>query len=146
MNGEIKLQFKHPNDLIRSINPQMPAEQVVAQIRLFNEMEYNETQAPVVDARRQLLEENGYDSDSWVFYSIADRLGGQSDQDLMEVFAKPFPSEIEFLVIQGAFFGGRIGTPGASGSLKRYRHHPNAFTVFVRVRPKQLVETRCEER
>lgn len=129
-----------PVDLIKSINPDMAAEQAVAQIEEFNRIELNRTKAPVVEARNELLRKAGYDPKDWIYYSNTLRLGDQSNEDMMRSLARPFPEEVEFLIVQGDFIGGVGGIPGVTStwSVVRYKYNPDGFTAFIRVRPKQI--------
>lgn len=133
-------EFKDRLDLIRTINPHMSPEQAVAQVEELNRREFNRTKAPVKEARQQLLKDHGYDPNDWTYYSNTLRFDGQSDEEMMKWLSRNFPEGVEFLVIQGEFVGGVTGRPGIDSSwgVSRYKYHPDGYTAFIRVRPKQL--------
>ena len=133
-------EYEDPLDLIRTINRQMSPEQAVGQVDELNRKEHNRTKTPVEEARRKLLQDHGYDPKDWTYYSNTLRLDGQNDEDMMRSLARNFPEGVEFLVIQGEFIGGVTGRPGIDSSwgVARYKYHPDGYTAFIRVRPKQL--------
>jgi hypothetical protein len=132
--------FENPLDLIRTINRDMSPEQAVAQVEEFYRRESNRTTAPVETARRRLLRDCGYNPQDWTFYSNTSRLDSESDEDMMRRLARNFPEGVEFLVIQGEFIGGVTGKPGIDSSwgVARYKYSPDGYSVFIRVKPKQL--------
>lgn len=131
--------FQDTRDLIRSINPEMSPEQVVAQIKEYNRLESSSTTSPTDHIRREFLKEHGYKPDNWTFYSNSSPFKGQTAEDMLKRLARPFPGEVEFLIIQGSFVGGITGTPGmGSWGAARYKYSDSVYTAFVRVRPKQL--------
>jgi len=126
-----------PIDLIKTINKEMGADQVVENIQLYNELEHNSSQSPTEAARAELLRRSGYDPQDWVFYSnFLPHFGKEqpNEQDL-EMLGRNFPPEVEFLIVQGAVLGGATGTPGqGSWGWARYKYYPKEYSVFVRVK------------
>lgn len=129
-----------PSKLIADIHPGMAAEKVIENICLYHQLMDGPTHLPMQEEREKQLEQSGYIPEDWVYYSNTSPLNGEAMTGTdFESLGRNFPGDVEFLVIQGAWWGGVTWIPGVeSGGASRYRYYPDNFTVYVRVRPKLL--------
>lgn len=130
-----ELDAKMAYSLLESINPQMDPETAVDNVRRFNALQYNPSQAAIYGAWAKLLSDCGYDPDEWVFFT-------NTKADPEEDFTKEhgeFPEEVELIFLQGAFIGGVKGNPDDGlWNVSRYTYFHNWYSVFIRVKQRQL--------
>ena len=139
MLQEIKKGFKDKADLIRTINPEMSPEQAVANVSLFNELEFNKTQIPVMEKRDEQLRNAGYEPNEWVYYECSVPINkDRTAEEQMKSYSRYFPKGVEFLMIQGAYTGGVIEASSRAFkafSASEYGFSATRYTTFIRVRP-----------
>jgi hypothetical protein len=132
-----RIQYDHPHDLIKGINPAITPEEAVERVRLFNESEFNETQRPVVEARAELVRRAGNNPEDWVFYSHSYPLGKGTEhrEEELKRIAEPFPDGVEFLMVNGGVLGGFHGELGSGfWSVAKYMYLEDCWSVFIRVK------------
>ena len=126
-----------PIQLIKEINPNMPPEQAVQNVRRFNKLEYNRSKKPVYQARDELLKKYGYKPNEWVYFTNHFPLDGKENVDEADLasLARPFPKGVEFLILPGGFVGGISGIPGTTSSwgVAQYKFREDDYTVYIRV-------------
>ena len=123
------------DELLESINPSLDADQVIELIRIYNEQESVRYKEELSARREALLRDNDKNPEDWTFFTNHLKIRGGAEfteEDLSEM-AKPFPSDIEFLVLPGAFKVNR-GTTMFSGLADPIGFKPNQWSVFIRDR------------
>lgn len=138
---ERDLTNKQKPDLLGEINPEMSPEEVIKRLKLFNDLDYNETHESVFKARNQLLIKAGYNPNDWVFHTNKSHIYEDMTigEELDNFYGKHFPPGIEFLAFQGQFTGGVRGEQCVL-ALTEYRYIESGYTVFIRSKPKMLPE------
>ena len=136
-----ELSQREKYNLLSEINPNMPAEEVIARITEFNQQDFNETNKPEIQARNQLLIDAGHTPSDWTFYTNKSHLDNEQPmgKELDNFFKKVFPPDIEYLAFNGEFLGGVHSGENVISVIK-CTYNELGYSVFVRIRPKMLSE------
>ena len=130
---------KDPLDLLREINADMHASEVIARIKRFNTLTQNQTHDPVIEARLGLLQNVGEDPETWVYYTnwLEPEPGTDITVEMDGFFKVHFPTGVQYLAVQSNYRGGMTIAANSIG-IATYKYGENGYTVFVREAPSLL--------
>jgi len=117
---------------VGEITPEMSAEKVIERVRQFNQAMRNSPQAPVYQDRDGLLKKHGHNPEGWHPYINTSSESEGNHLDILKTkFDDKFPSDIEVLIIPGAYISGITGYPNPSGKVTSVRC-PELYSVFIK--------------